>query len=182
MLEQLLLALQAFQVLFLWFHDWIPLGRLNDVTAVRRQDTPSRLVLVTLIQSVPFTIGLFYSARYLHQSGLARYVALDQLRPAFRWPNARLVGSLSSQARTSESGALSQNVRKHSLISSASQWHRPQHSTHRAALGYRMHVALSPANGFQTINRIEMHRSKSTTRLTMKTVFSFQRCIFSVES
>ncbi len=67
MLEQLLLALQAFQVLFLWFHDWIPLGRLNDVTAVRRQDTPSRLVLVTLIQSVPFTIGLFYSARYLHQ-------------------------------------------------------------------------------------------------------------------
>ena len=52
MLEQLLLALQAFQVLFLWFHDWIPLGRLNDVTAVRHQDTPSRPVLVTLIQSV----------------------------------------------------------------------------------------------------------------------------------
>ncbi len=67
MLEQILLALQAFQVLFLWFHDWIPLGRLNDVTAVRRHDTLIRLVLVTLIQSVPFTIGLFYSARYFHQ-------------------------------------------------------------------------------------------------------------------
>jgi hypothetical protein len=67
MLEPILLALQAFQVLFLWFHDWIPLGRLNDVTAVRRQDALSRLVLVTLIQSVPFTIGLFYSARYFQQ-------------------------------------------------------------------------------------------------------------------
>jgi hypothetical protein len=67
MLEQILLALQAFQVLFLWFHDWIPLGRLNDVTAVRRHDTLLRLVLVTLIQSVPFTIGLFYSARYFRQ-------------------------------------------------------------------------------------------------------------------
>ena len=67
MLEQILLALQAFQVLFLWFHDWIPLGRLNDVIAVRRQDTSARLVLVTLIQSVPFTIGLFYSARYFRQ-------------------------------------------------------------------------------------------------------------------
>jgi hypothetical protein len=66
MLEQILLALQAFQVLFLWFHDWIPLGRLNDVAAVRRQDPLARLVLVTLIQSVPFTIGLFYSARYFN--------------------------------------------------------------------------------------------------------------------
>ncbi len=36
MLEQILIALQAFQVLFLWLHDWIPLGRLNDATAVRR--------------------------------------------------------------------------------------------------------------------------------------------------
>jgi hypothetical protein len=67
MLEQILLTLQAFQVLFLWFHDWIPLGRLNDVTAVRRHDTLARLVLVTLIQSVPFTIGLVYSARYFGQ-------------------------------------------------------------------------------------------------------------------
>jgi hypothetical protein len=66
MLEQILLALQAFQVLFLWSHDWIPLGRLNDVAAVRRQDPLGRLVRVTLIQSVPFTIGLFYSARYFN--------------------------------------------------------------------------------------------------------------------
>src|SRR3984957_10839420 len=49
------------QVLFLWVHDWIPLGRLNDVAAVRSQDTGRRLVTVTLIQSVPWTIGLCFS-------------------------------------------------------------------------------------------------------------------------
>ena len=59
--EMVLLALQAFQVLFLWVHDWIPLGRLNDVAAVRSQDTGRRLVTVTLIQSIPWTIGLGFS-------------------------------------------------------------------------------------------------------------------------
>jgi hypothetical protein len=65
--EETLLALQAFQVVFLWVHDWIPLGRLNDVSAVRSQDTLQRLVIVTAVQSVPFTIGLFFSARCLGQ-------------------------------------------------------------------------------------------------------------------
>jgi hypothetical protein len=60
-IEAVLLALQLFQVLFLWVHDWIPLGRLNDVGAVRSQDTRSRLVTLTLIQSVPWTIGLGFS-------------------------------------------------------------------------------------------------------------------------
>ena len=60
-IEMALLALQVLQVLFLWVHDWIPLGRLNDVAAVRSQDTRRRLVTVTLIQSVPWTIGLCLS-------------------------------------------------------------------------------------------------------------------------
>jgi hypothetical protein len=60
-IEMVVLALQVFQVLFLWVHDWIPLGRLNDVAAVRSQDTRRRLVTVTLIQSVPWTIGLCFS-------------------------------------------------------------------------------------------------------------------------
>jgi hypothetical protein len=62
--EIFLILLQGFQVLFLWLHDWIPLGRLNDVKAVRSQDTGLRLVVVTLIQSVPFTIGLLFSLSY----------------------------------------------------------------------------------------------------------------------
>jgi len=59
-----LILLQGFQVLFLWLHDWVPLGRLNDVKAVRSQDTAFRLVVVTLIQSMPFTIGLLFSLLY----------------------------------------------------------------------------------------------------------------------
>ncbi len=60
----LLFMLQAVHVAFLWAHDWIPLGRLNDVAAIRRQDSAARLVRVTLIQSVPFTIGFGYSVAY----------------------------------------------------------------------------------------------------------------------
>ena len=60
-LEIVLLALQAFQVCFLWIHDWVPLGRLNDVGAVRKADPTRRLVLVTFIQSIPFTVGLLFS-------------------------------------------------------------------------------------------------------------------------
>ena len=60
----LLLILQAIHVVFLWFHDWIPLGRMNDVAAIRRQDSKAKLVRVTLIQSVPFTLGFGYSVAY----------------------------------------------------------------------------------------------------------------------
>jgi hypothetical protein len=65
--EILLLGLQTFQVLYLAIHDWLPLGVLNDVAAVRSQDTRQRLITVTLIQTIPFAIGLFFTARYLHQ-------------------------------------------------------------------------------------------------------------------
>jgi hypothetical protein len=67
-LELGLMGLQAFQVVFLWLHDWIPLGPLHDVAAVRSQDTLQRLVLVTLVQSVPWSIGLFFSAWYFGQT------------------------------------------------------------------------------------------------------------------
>jgi hypothetical protein len=63
--ETVLLALQAFQVAFLWLHDWIPLGRLNDVAAVRREDSLRRLITVTLVQSVPWSFGLAASLVYL---------------------------------------------------------------------------------------------------------------------
>jgi hypothetical protein len=66
-IEMVLLALQVFQVLFLWVHDWIPLGRLNDVAAVRSQDTRPRLISVTVIQSVPWTIGLCFSLLYFRR-------------------------------------------------------------------------------------------------------------------
>jgi len=62
--EITLIGLQVFHVAFLWIHDWVPLGRLNDVAAVRKEDSLQRLVSVTLVQSLPWSIGLFFSARY----------------------------------------------------------------------------------------------------------------------
>lgn len=67
-LQTLLLALQTFHVAFLWLHDWVPLGRLNDVAAIRRQDTAGRLVATTLMQAVPFTVGWLASLRYFDQT------------------------------------------------------------------------------------------------------------------
>jgi hypothetical protein len=57
----LLVALQALQVAILWLHDWVPLAPLNDVAAVRRADSTARLIRVTVIQSLPFTLGLVFS-------------------------------------------------------------------------------------------------------------------------
>jgi hypothetical protein len=53
-----LLALQVFQVLFLVVHDWVPLGPLNDVRAVRAADPTARLALVTALSTAPFLVGL----------------------------------------------------------------------------------------------------------------------------
>jgi hypothetical protein len=36
-IEMVLLALQVFQVLFPWIHDWIPLGRLHPVVRGNRE-------------------------------------------------------------------------------------------------------------------------------------------------
>ena len=63
-MPSLLICLQALQVAILWTHDWVPLGSLNDVAAARASDTRGRLVGVTLVQSVPFTVGLVASVAY----------------------------------------------------------------------------------------------------------------------
>jgi hypothetical protein len=57
-----LLGLQCFHVLFLTLHDWIPLGSLNDVKAVRMANPIHKLVGGTLISFTPFAIGLYSSA------------------------------------------------------------------------------------------------------------------------
>jgi hypothetical protein len=59
-----LFALQCFHVLFLALHDWIPLGKLNNVKAVRAANPGRKLVAATLISLTPFAIGLAASAVY----------------------------------------------------------------------------------------------------------------------
>src|SRR5580704_17350675 len=62
-LEKLLVALQAFQVLILWTHDLVPLGRLNDLPALRRAYSQRRIIWTAVLQSIPWTIGLVLSVR-----------------------------------------------------------------------------------------------------------------------
>jgi hypothetical protein len=59
-----LLGLQIFQVLFLALHDWIPLGRLNDIRAVQSADSTLKLARVTLLSTAPFAFGLAASFYY----------------------------------------------------------------------------------------------------------------------
>jgi len=62
--ETTFLALQTIVVVFLLFHDWIPLGRLSNVAAIRSQDSLQRRIFVTLLPGLPAAIGLFYSVRF----------------------------------------------------------------------------------------------------------------------
>src|ERR1700752_764914 len=80
----LIVVLQALQVLFLWTHDWIPLGRLNDVAAVRRADSTAPLVTIAIGQSLPFTVLLALSVAHLgearpHGLTLALWIAYSVL-------------------------------------------------------------------------------------------------------
>lgn len=65
--ETIFLALQTIVVAFLLFHDWVGLGRLNNLAAIRTQDTLPQRVFVTLLPGVPAAIGLFFSAKYFGQ-------------------------------------------------------------------------------------------------------------------
>jgi hypothetical protein len=55
---------QLFVVLFIALHDWIPLGKLNNLEGIRAADTKLRLFVVTLISTLPFAIGLAASVYY----------------------------------------------------------------------------------------------------------------------
>ncbi|WP_174300881.1 hypothetical protein [Caulobacter sp. S45] len=51
-----LLVLQAVQLAFILLHDWAPLGRLNNLAAVRASDPPAKLLRVTLLSALPFAL------------------------------------------------------------------------------------------------------------------------------
>ena len=60
----LLIALQALQVAILGLHDWLPVPPLNDVARVQAADSRMRLIVVTLVQSLPFTLGLAFTVAF----------------------------------------------------------------------------------------------------------------------
>jgi hypothetical protein len=58
------LTLQTIVVVFLLLHDWVPLGSLNNLAAIRREDSIARSLFVTLLPAIPAAVGLFFSAKY----------------------------------------------------------------------------------------------------------------------
>jgi hypothetical protein len=56
--DSVFLAAQAYVLLFLLLHDWVPLGSLNNFTAKRRADPLAKRVLVTLLPAAPVGVGL----------------------------------------------------------------------------------------------------------------------------
>jgi hypothetical protein len=52
------IACQFYVVLFIAIHDWIPLGKLSNLEAVRAADSKSRLLLVTAVSALPYAVGL----------------------------------------------------------------------------------------------------------------------------
>jgi hypothetical protein len=65
-----LIGLQAFQVLFLALHDWVPLGRLSNLSAVRGENPGARLWVATLVSTAPFAVGLAATAFYFYTRGI----------------------------------------------------------------------------------------------------------------
>lgn len=61
-----LLALQTFHVAFLALHNWIPLGRLNDVRAVPAANAGASLLVTTILSAAPYAAGLATSLAHLH--------------------------------------------------------------------------------------------------------------------
>jgi hypothetical protein len=54
----LFLVLQIFQVVFIGLHDWIPLGRFNDVKAARAANPGHVLLTTTAFSAAPFALVL----------------------------------------------------------------------------------------------------------------------------
>jgi hypothetical protein len=59
-----LLALQSFVVLFVAFHNWIPLGTLNNLKGIRAEFPTKKLLITTFVNLTPLAIGLAASAFY----------------------------------------------------------------------------------------------------------------------
>jgi hypothetical protein len=58
------LTCQLCVVLFIALHDWVPLGRLNNLAGIRAVDSTLRRLVTTVVSVLPFAIGLAGSFHY----------------------------------------------------------------------------------------------------------------------
>jgi hypothetical protein len=68
------IALEVYVTLFVALHDWLPLGRLNDVKAVHAAEPVRRLIAVTILSTLPFAIGA--AETVLHRSGFPGWLMI----------------------------------------------------------------------------------------------------------
>jgi predicted outer membrane lipoprotein len=61
-MQKALVICQLMVVVFVALHDWVPLGRLNNVAGLRAVDTTSRLLWTTLVSTLPFAAVLAATA------------------------------------------------------------------------------------------------------------------------
>jgi predicted outer membrane lipoprotein len=64
-MQYALVICQVIVVIFLAFHDWAPLGKLNNVAGLRAVDTTNKLVLNTVLSTSPFAAVLIASIRFV---------------------------------------------------------------------------------------------------------------------
>jgi hypothetical protein len=58
------LACQFLVVLFIAFHDWIPLGKLNNLAGIGAADTTRKLIVTTALSTLPYAIAFVASVYY----------------------------------------------------------------------------------------------------------------------
>jgi hypothetical protein len=58
------LACQSYVVLFIAVHDWIPLGKLNNLAGIRAVDSQLKRLWTTAVSALPFALGLAGSIYY----------------------------------------------------------------------------------------------------------------------
>jgi hypothetical protein len=58
------IACQVLVVIFIAFHDWVPLGKLNNLAGIRAVDSFAKRVIVTVLSTLPFAICLAGSIYY----------------------------------------------------------------------------------------------------------------------
>jgi hypothetical protein len=138
--ETTFLALQTFVVAFLLFHDWVGLGRLNNLAAIRSQDTLLHRVFVTLLPGVPAAIGLFLFQPTL--SGLVGDITVDHLWRVHPRHAPCLVDTLSGSTRRRAGSALSDYLRRHPLVPAAAQWNGPGHAAYPVSSDHVGHADL----------------------------------------
>jgi hypothetical protein len=62
--EAIFLAFQSIVTAFLLLHDWVPLGRLSNLAAIRGEDSLSRRIFVTLLPAIPAAVCLLYGIQF----------------------------------------------------------------------------------------------------------------------